>query len=110
MKLKEKEEALKEKQDSSLYMYNPEKSLRQMISFTHGMLEKIFIFFMGILPGMSLLHLFLLNQGKSDSLRSYSQDCLRINQLIHVTSMIACVGSVYLYVVTNRQCTLAIIR
>lgn len=31
--------------------YNPEKALREMIVLAHILLEKIFIFFMGVYPG-----------------------------------------------------------
>lgn len=96
MKMQEEGRNIKE-----VYEYNPEIGLRELIAFIHSILEKIFIFFMGVLPGLALLHVFLLNQ--DTTLSTYSTTCLRINQLMLFCTMVCALGGIYLYTVTRRQ-------
>lgn len=87
---------------------NPEKALKELILFSHSILEKIFIFCIGIFPGLALLHIFLLTQGNTDGtgdLSNYANISLRINQVLLFVSIVTCVGSIYLYMVTRRQST-----
>lgn len=101
---------LTEKEENSLFMYNPEKRMRELIIYIHGILEKIFIFIMGILPGMALIHIFLINQGLADDLKAYTLSSLRLNQLLHIITLIACVGSIYLFTIAGRQSNIIVTR
>lgn len=47
-----------------------------------GFLSKIFLFFMGFLPGICLLHMFLIMFSKEGDFTIYAANSLRINQLI----------------------------
>lgn len=89
---------------------NAEKILQDMIIGVHQVLDKMFVFCMGILPGngsiqlgLAFLHVFLLNQDQSNDLANYSKICLRINQVEHFLLLVCAFGSIYLYNFARRQ-------
>lgn len=108
LKLQKDQQIEKKKEDDT--SNNAEKILQDMITNVHQLLDKIFVFFMGILPGnivldvgLAFLHVFLLNQDQTNFLANYSKICLRINQVEHFLLLVCAVGSIYLYNFARRQ-------
>lgn len=71
-----------------------------LINFINDMTDfyhKLFFFFQGLLPGLSLMHIFLIYMGSNENslLSSYASEALRINQLFHIVSLLAVFGGVY---------------
>jgi hypothetical protein len=85
-----------------------EKKVSQPTTFEHIEVElanivvdyddffrKSFVFFQGLLAGLSILHLYLVNFESDDqqNLMSYGRFALRLNQIFHIISLLSCTGA-----------------
>ena len=89
------------------YQEDNDDKLLVQITGIKGFLSKIFLFFMGFLPGICLLHMFLILFSNSGDFSIYAENSLRINQLIQICSLYSSLGSIFCYTENKKECKIS---
>lgn len=77
-----------------------EAEMKSISEFMSDVIYKTVFFFQGILSGLCLLQVLVLNL----SATQFSQQIFRIDQCIRITSFVSAFGSFYMFLSSRRRC------
>lgn len=76
--------------------------MQGIAEFTSDLIYKAVFFFQGILSGLCLLQVLVLNLTGTTE---FSQQIFRIDQCIRIASFVSAFGSFYMFLSSRRKCT-----